>query len=168
MYDRFTSHAKRAIVDAQEHARALGHGHIGSEHLLLGLLPVHPCAATQVLSALAIPPETLRSRLLEMLEKGAQAPSGHMPFTPAAKKALELSLRGAIAMHVDYVGTEHLLLGVAREGSGAAGRALAELGVEPDALERQVAALDAGAPEPNTRNASPGPLRGFLTDPDPA
>ena len=106
----------------------------------------------------------LRERLLEMIEEGPRAPSGHMPFTPAAKKALELSLRGAVALLLDYVGTEHLLLGIACEGSGAAGRALAEVGATTVAIERGVAAFS----ETRYQLASPGPLHGFLTDPDPA
>jgi ATP-dependent Clp protease ATP-binding subunit ClpC len=164
MFERFTSNAKHAIIDAQEEARTLGHGYIGTEHLLLALLPARPCAAVNVLKALEIPSETLRERLLELIEPGPHAPSGHMPFTPAAKKALELSLRGAVALLLDYVGTEHLLLGIAREGSGAAGLALADLGATTAAIEREVAALS----ETRYRLASPGPLRGFLTDPRPA
>jgi len=164
MYDRFTGSARHAIIDAQEQARTLGHGYIGPEHLLLALLPVQPCAATYVLNALEVPSETLRERLLEMIEEGPRAPSGHMPFTPAAKKALELSLRGAVALLLDYVGTEHLLLGIACEGSGAAGRALAEVGATTVAIERGVAAFS----ETRYQLASPGPLHGFLTDPDPA
>lgn len=163
MYDRFTDSAKRAIIDAQERARTLRHGYIGSEHLLLGLLDGHPCPATHVLTALGISPEELRERLLAELEPGPQTEMGHMPFTPAAKKALELALRCAVALSIDYVGTEHLLLGIAREGSGPAGRVLAELGIEPEAVEPEVAALS----EQVYWAASPGPLRGFLTDPGP-
>ena len=123
MYDRFTSGAKHAIIDAQEQGRTLGHGYIGTEHLLLGFLPIQPCPATLVLTALEIPPESLRERLLALLGTGPP-PAGHMPFTPAAKKALELSLRGAVALRSDYVGTENLLLEIAHEGSGVAGRGL--------------------------------------------
>jgi len=164
MFDRFTSRAQRAIIDSQEQARTLGHGYIGTEHLLLALLPARPCVAVNILQALEIPSETLRERLLETLETGPHTPTGHMPFTPAAKKALELSLRGAVALLLDYVGTEHLLLGIACEGSGAAGRALAEVGATTVAIERDVAALS----ETRYRLASPGPLRGFLSDPRPA
>lgn len=164
MYDRFTSSAKHAIIDAQEQARTLGHSYIGTEHLLLALLPTRPCAAVNVLKALNISSEALRERLLEMLESGPHAPTGHMPFTAAAKKALELSLRGAVALLLDYVGTEHLLLGIACEGSGTAGLALANVGATTAAIEREVAALS----ETSYRLAAPGPLRGFLTDPDPA
>jgi ATP-dependent Clp protease ATP-binding subunit ClpC len=163
MYDRFTDSAKRAIIDAQEQARTLRHGYIGSEHLLLGLLAEHPCPATHVLTALGISPEELRERLLTELEPGPQTEVGHMPFTPAAKKTLELALRCAVARSIDYVGTEHLLLGITREGSGPAGRVLADLGIEPEAVEPEVAALS----EQPYWAASPGPLRGFLIDPGP-
>lgn len=162
MYDRFTDSAKRAIIHAQEHARTLGHGYIGTEHLLLGLLTEHPCPATHVLAVLGNSPEEVRERLLAELEQGLQTDIGHMPFTPAAKKTLEFALRCAVDLAIDYVGTEHLLLGIAREGSGPAGRVLAELGVEPEAIEPEVAALS----EETYWPASPGPLRGFLTHPD--
>lgn len=163
MYDRSTDSVKRALIRAQEHARSLAHGSIGTEHFLLGLASIQPCPATQVLTALEIPPETLLERLLGLLEPGTQTSVDYLPFTPAAGKALQLSLRGALALGSYRFGTEHLLLGIKREGSGPAGRVLAELGVELDDLEREVAALS----EPRHPVATPDPPHADPTEPGP-
>lgn len=140
MFERFTDDARRAVVLAQEEARSLGHDWIGTEHLLLGLLHVEHGPAADALVALRVTPEGIRGRVEEIVGRGAGASVDHMPFTPRAKKVLELALRESLQLGDDHIGAEHLLLGLVREGEGVAALALAQEGVEPEQLRAQVSA----------------------------
>jgi ATP-dependent Clp protease ATP-binding subunit ClpC len=143
MFERFTDRARRVVVQAQEEGKARDHNYIGSEHLLLAL--THESiggVAAKALESLGIDLDTIRQRVEEVIGRGAQAPSGHIPFTPEAKKALENSLREAVQLGHQYIGTEHLLLGLIRGGdSSVAGRVLAELGADLDGAHREVLRL---------------------------
>ena len=142
MFERFTDRARRVVVQAQAEAKALDHNYIGSEHLLLGL--THESIgglAAKTLESLGIGLDTVRQRVEEVIGRGSQSPSGHIPFTPEAKKALELSLREAVQLGHQYIGTEHILLGLIREGDSVAGRVLAELGADLDRTRQEVIRL---------------------------
>ena len=116
MFERFTDRARRVVVLAQEEARLLNHNYIGTEHILLGLIHEGEGVAARGLESLGINLEAVRSQVVEIIGQGSQAPSGHIPFTPRAKKVLELSLREALQLGHNYIGTEHILLGLIREG----------------------------------------------------
>src|SRR5436190_1872854 len=124
MFERFTSRARHVVVLAQEEARRLRHNHIGTEHILLGLLGEPDGAAGRVLAGVGMSLESTRREVAAIVSAGTTAPSGHIPFTPRAKKTLELSLREALVLHHNYIGTEHILLGVIREGEGVAAQIL--------------------------------------------
>ena len=147
MFERFTDKARQAVVLAQEEARRLGHPEVGPEHLLLGLLAVDgESAATGVLTGLGIPLDDLRREVEERIGRGEGAPSGHLPFASANKKVLELSLREALQLGHNYIGTEHILLGLIREGESGAAQVLAGRGADLDAVRREVVGqLAAGA-----------------------
>ena len=117
MFERFTDRARRVVVLAQEEARILSHNYIGTEHILLGLLREGEGVAAKALESLGLRLEAVRQQVEEIIGKGQQAPSGHIPFTPRAKKVLELSLREALQLGHDYIGTEHILLGLLSEGA---------------------------------------------------
>jgi|HubBroStandDraft_2_1064218.scaffolds.fasta_scaffold119294_2 ATP-dependent Clp protease ATP-binding subunit ClpC len=149
MFERFTERARRVIVLAQEEARALEHNYIGTEHLLLGLLADGEGIGAQALQAMGLSLEETRGRVLEMVRPGKKPLLGHIPFTPRAKKSLELSLREALQLGDNYIGTEHILLGMLREGSGVAAQVLNQLGVDLSRTRVQVIALSPGsAPQP--------------------
>jgi ATP-dependent Clp protease ATP-binding subunit ClpC len=116
MFERFTDRARRVVVLAQEEARLLNHNYIGTEHLLLGL--THEGVAAKALQYLDISLEAVRAQVEEIIGQGQSAPIGHIPFTPRAKKVLELSRREAKQLGHNYIGTEHILLGLIREGEG--------------------------------------------------
>ena len=120
MFERFTDSARRAVVVAQEEARGLNHGYIGTEHVLLGLLGEGKGLAATVLTGLGLSLDGVRGDVEEIVGPGKGSPGGHMPFTPRAKKVLELSLREALQLHHNYISTEHILLGLIREGEGVA------------------------------------------------
>jgi ATP-dependent Clp protease ATP-binding subunit ClpA len=141
MFERFTDSARAAIVQAQEEARTLSHNYIGTEHILLSLLADGQCLATRTLESLSVSPEALREQVLGMIGTGQARPSGHIPFTPRAKKVLELSLREALQLGDNHIGTEHILLGLIREGDGVAAQAVAVIGVTLAQLRQQVLAL---------------------------
>ena len=128
MFERFTDRARRVVVHAQEEARELNHSYIGTEHLLLGLLCERESVAARALAELEIGQDAVRDQVVEIVGRGKQAPSGHIPFTPRAKKVLEYSLREALQLNHDYIGTEHILLGLVREGEGVAAQVLVKLG----------------------------------------
>jgi ATP-dependent Clp protease ATP-binding subunit ClpC len=128
MFERFTERARRVVVHAQEEARDLNHSYIGTEHLLLGLMREPDSAAARALLDLRIGQVDVLTRVVEIVGRGSEAPSGHIPFTPRAKKVLELSLREALQLSHNYIGTEHILLGLIREGHGVAAKVLASLG----------------------------------------
>ena len=141
MFERFTDRARRVVVLAQEEARRLGHGHIGTEHILLGLILEEDGVAGRALRAFGIGGERVRNDVEEIIGRGDEAPGGHIPFTPRAKKVLELSLREALGLHHTYIGTEHILLGLIREGEGVAAQVLTGQGARLEAVRAQVIAL---------------------------
>src|SRR5579862_8366280 len=120
MFERFTDRARRVVVLAQEEARMLDHNYIGTEHILLGLIHEGTGVAAKALESLDISLDVERQQVEEIIGRGQETPSGHIPFTPRAKKVLELTQREAQQFGHDYIGTEHILLGLIREGSGVA------------------------------------------------
>src|ERR687885_342066 len=141
MFERFTDRARRAVVLAQEEARLLNHNYIGTEHILLGLIHEGEGVAAKALESLGISLEAVRAQVEEIIGQGQQAPSGHIPFTPRAKKVLELSLREALQLGHNYIGTEHILLGLIREGEGVAAQVLVKLGADLNRVRQQVIQL---------------------------
>jgi ATP-dependent Clp protease ATP-binding subunit ClpC len=141
MFERFTDRARRVVVDAQEEARALDHSYIGTEHILLGLIAEGRGVGAKALEALGISFETVRQQVEEAVGRGQHAPSGHIPFTPKAKKVLEESLRESVQLDHHYIGTEHILLGLIREGDGVAAQVLSGLGADLDRTREQVIRL---------------------------
>jgi ATP-dependent Clp protease ATP-binding subunit ClpA len=125
MFERFSGQARQVVVSAQEEARKLDHNYIGTEHLLLGLLAAPDSLASASLTALGYTHDDVRAKLEAMVGRGKASPGGHIPFTPRAKKVLELSLREALQLKHNYIGTEHILLGLLREGEGMAAQILA-------------------------------------------
>jgi Clp amino terminal domain, pathogenicity island component len=141
MFQRFTDRSRRVVVLAQEEARMLNHNTIGTEHLLLGLIHEGEGVAARALKSLDINLETVRQQVEEVIGRGEEPPSGHIPFTPRAKKVLELSLREAIQLGHNYIGTEHILLGLIREGEGVAAQVLVKLGADLNRVRQQVIRL---------------------------
>src|SRR5258708_32468881 len=127
MFERFTDRARRVVVLAKEEARMLDHDYIGTEHILLGLIREGEGVAAKALESLGISLEAARRQVEEIIGPGQQAPSGHVPFTPRAKKVLELSLREALQLGHNYIGTEHILLALILEGEGVAAQVLVKL-----------------------------------------
>jgi ATP-dependent Clp protease ATP-binding subunit ClpC len=158
MFERFTDRARHVVVLAQDEARLLKHEYIGTEHLLLGLLREDNGLAIQVLQAAGAAPGDTRTRVLARVRAGQKSPSGHIPFTPQAKKALELSLRESMQLADNYIGTEHLLLGLAREGHGVASQVLTAQNTGLMVLRREVARLRSSDTEPEPM--PPGALTG--------
>src|SRR5213596_2980396 len=144
MFERFTDRARRVVVLAQEEARMLNHNYIGTEHILLGLIHEGEGVAAKALESLGIALEGVRAQVEEIIGQGQQAPSGHIPFTPRAKKVLELSLREALQLGHNYIGTEHILLGLIREGEGVAAQVLQKLGADLNRVRQQVIQLLSG------------------------
>jgi ATP-dependent Clp protease ATP-binding subunit ClpC len=142
MFERFTDRARRVVVLAQEEARTLHHDYIGTEHILLALIREGDGVAAQALESLGITEEAARQQVEEIIGRGQQdPPRGHIPFTPRAKKTLQLSMREAIALGHAYIGTEHILLGLIRLGEGPATQVLNGLGVDPNRVRQQVIQL---------------------------
>src|SRR6187455_2221366 len=144
MFERFTDRARRVVVLAQEEARMLNHNYIGTEHILLGLIHEGEGVAAKSLESLDISLEGVRAQVEEIIGQGQQAPSGHIPFTPRAKKVLELSLREALQLGHNYIGTEHILLGLIREGEGVAAQVLQKLGADLSRVRQTVIQLLSG------------------------
>ncbi|HYA49819.1 MAG TPA: Clp protease N-terminal domain-containing protein, partial [Streptosporangiaceae bacterium] len=144
MFERFTGRAQRVMVLAQEEAGMLNHHHIGTEHLLLGLIHEGEGVAAQALESLGISLQTVRQQVEEVIGQGQYAPAGPIPFTPRAKKVLELSRREALAMGHNYVGTEHILLGLLREGDGVAAQVLVRMGADLNRVRQRVIQLLSG------------------------
>ena len=158
MFERFTDRARRVVVLAQEEARMLNHNYIGTEHILLGLIHEGEGVAAKALESLGISLEAVRQQVEEIIGQGQQAPSGHIPFTPRAKKVLELSLREALQLGHNYIGTEHILLGLIREGEGVAAQVLVKLGADLNRVRQQVIQLLSGyqGKEPATAGGPQG------------
>ena len=155
MFQRFTDRARRVVVLAQHEARTLGHGYIGTEHILLGLIDEGQGVATTALTSMGVSLEEIRQAAQDTIGRGAQPPeSRHIPFTPQAKKVLELSLREANQLGHNCIGTEHILLGLIREGGGAA-QLLAVAGVDHDRARQQVIVLLFGHREAGLATAPP-------------
>ncbi len=144
MFDRFTDRARRVIVLAQDEARMLNHNYIGTEHLLLGLIHEGEGVAAKALESLGISLEAVREQVEEIIGQGQQAPTGHIPFTPRAKKVLEFSMREALQINHPYIGTEHILLGLIREGEGVAAQVLIKLGADLNRVRSTVLQLLSG------------------------
>ncbi|WP_062290006.1 ATP-dependent Clp protease ATP-binding subunit [Demequina phytophila] len=157
MFERFTDRARRVVVLAQEEARMLNHNYIGTEHILLGLVREGEGVAAKALEAMDISLNGVREQVQEIIGEGSHAPSGHIPFTPRAKKVLELSLREALQLGHNYIGTEHILLGLIREGEGVAAQVLGKLGADLGGVRQQVIQLLSGyeGKEPVTSGGGP-------------
>jgi hypothetical protein len=159
MFERFTDRARRVVVLAQEEARMLNHNYIGTEHILLGLSHEGEGVAAKALESLGISLDAVRQQVEEIIGPGQQAPSGHIPFTPRTKKVLELSRREMSRLGHNYVGTEHILLGLIREGDGVGAQVLITLGADLNRLRQQVIQLLHGH-QPN----EPGPARSAVRE----
>jgi ATP-dependent Clp protease ATP-binding subunit ClpC len=146
MFERFTDRARRVVVLAQEEARMLNHNYIGTEHILLGLIHEGEGVAAKALESMSISLQAVRDQVQDIIGKGQTAPAGHIPFTPRAKKVLELSLREALQLGHNYIGTEHILLGLIREGEGVAAQVLQKLGADLNRVRQQVIQLLSGYP----------------------
>ncbi|HET7476019.1 MAG TPA: ATP-dependent Clp protease ATP-binding subunit [Dermatophilaceae bacterium] len=160
MFERFTDRARRVVVLAQEEARMLNHNYIGTEHILLGLIHEGEGVAAKALESLGISLDAVRQQVEEIIGQGQQAPSGHIPFTPRAKKVLELSLREALQLGHNYIGTEHILLGLIREGEGVAAQVLVKLGADLTRVRQQVIQLLSGYQGKEPQGAGGGPAAG--------
>jgi ATP-dependent Clp protease ATP-binding subunit ClpC len=141
MFERFTDRARRVVVLAQNEARDLGHNYIGTEHILLALIDEGQGVAAKALDALGIGQDAARQQVEEIIGRGKGASEGHIPFTPRAKKVLELSLREALQLGHHYIGTEHILLGLLREGEGVGAQVLTGFGADLDRTRQQVIQL---------------------------
>ncbi len=160
MFERFTDRARRVVVLAQEEARQLSHSYIGTEHVLLGLIHEGEGVAAKALESLGISLEAVRGQVEEIIGRGGSAPSGHIPFTPRAKKVLELSLREALQLGHNYIGTEHILLGLIREGEGVAAQVLVKLGADLSRVRQTVIHLLSGYQGPQGGKESAGATAG--------
>jgi len=156
VFERFTDRARRVVVLAQEEARLLNHNYIGTEHILLGLIHEGEGVAAKALESLGISLEAVRAQVEEIIGQGGSSPSGHIPFTPRAKKVLELSLREALQLGHNYIGTEHILLGLIREGEGVAAQVLVKLGADLSRVRQQVIQLLSGYAGPKETTTGGG------------
>src|SRR5450631_2714367 len=147
VFERFTDRARRVLVLAQEEARLLNHSFIGTEHILLGLIHEGEGVAAKALESLGVSLEAVREKVEETIGLAGTAPTGSPPFTPRAKKVLELSLREALQLGHSYIGTEHMLLGLVREGEGVAATVLVSLGAELGRVRQEVIKLMSGGQE---------------------
>ncbi|WP_106122243.1 ATP-dependent Clp protease ATP-binding subunit [Nesterenkonia sandarakina] len=168
MFERFTDRARRVVVLAQEEARMLNHNYIGTEHILLGLIHEGEGVAAKALESLDISLTGVREKVQEKIGPGQNAPSGHIPFTPRAKKVLELSLREALQLGHNYIGTEHILLGLIREGEGVAAQVLVELNADLNKVRQQVIQLLSGYSGGNQEKAGAGVGQGSSNEGAPA
>jgi prophage maintenance system killer protein len=156
MLDRFTARARQVIAAAQDEARALHHNYIGTEHILLGLIKEGDGVAGRALDALGISLDAVRQQVFEIIGEGKQAPAGHIPFTPRSKKVLDLALREAMQLDHLYIGTEHILLGLVKEGDGVAFQVLTRLGADHTRIRDQVLRLLAERTQPRDESVPPG------------
>jgi ATP-dependent Clp protease ATP-binding subunit ClpA len=152
MFERFTERARQVIILAQEEARALKHNYIGTEHVLLGLLREEEGLAARALASLGVTQENVRTAVLTIVGEGEKAVNGQIPFTPRAKKILELALREALSLGHSYIGTEHILLGLIRENEGVAARILLDLGTDAESIRNEVIRLLSQSHQENKRS----------------
>jgi ATP-dependent Clp protease ATP-binding subunit ClpA len=138
MFERLSERARQVVVLAQEEARGLKHNYIGTEHILLGLVREEEGLAARVLESLDITVERVRAEVVRLVGSGEEVPSGQIPFTPRAKKVLELTLREALILGYDYIGTEHILLGLVRENEGVAARILLDFDADSEKIRNEV------------------------------
>jgi len=157
MFERFTDRARRVIVLAQQEARLLSHNYIGTEHLLLGLLADGGGTAAQALESLGVTLDAAREQVREMVGEGQRQQQGHIPFTPRAKRVLELSLREALNLGDDHIGTEHLLLGLLAEADGVGAQVVARLGASRRAVHDKVIELIGSEPDRAAAEIGPWP-----------
>ena len=157
MFERFTERARQVVVLAQEEARTLKHNYIGTEHILLGLLSEEEGIAAYVLGGLGLNVEKVRSAVVAIVGSGTEVSSGQIPFMPRAKKVLELALREALSLSHNYIGTEHILLGLVRENEGVAARILLDVGADSETVRKEVIHTLAHGP-----GAGPGPSLGRI------
>jgi ATP-dependent Clp protease ATP-binding subunit ClpC len=157
VFERFTERARQAVVLAQEEARSFKHNYIGTEHLILGLLREEDGLAARVLESLGVTLEEARAQVAQIIGEGEKVETGQIPFTPRAKKVLELALREALMLGHNHLGTEHILLGIVRENEGVAARILLDFGADAEAVRNEVVrTLGPGAPGPLRRYPKPG------------
>jgi len=154
-FHRFTDRARRVVVLAQDEARRLDHNYVGTEHILLGLLAESGGVAAKSLQTLGISLQAVRQQVEQIIGRGQRKPSRHIPLTPRAKKVLELSLREALRLGHNYIGTEHILLGLIREGGGVAAQVLTRLGAEHDRVRAAILQLLAGHQSGRSEPAPP-------------
>ena len=155
MFERFTDRARRVLVLAQEEARLLNHNFIGTEHILLGLIHEGDGVAAKALESLGVSLEAVREKVAETIGPAGSPTTGSPPFTPRAKKVLELSLREALQLGHNYIGTEHMLLGLVREGGGAAAQVLVSLGADLSRVRQQLIQLLSGSQSPGGKEGAP-------------
>jgi len=148
VFERFTDRARQVVVFAQEEARMLDHNYIGTEHILLGLIHEGEGVAAKVMEALDVSLEAVRVEVERNIGRGEGVPGGNIPFTPRAKKVLEFSLREALQLGHNYIGTEHILLGLIREGEGVAAQVLQKLGASLDVVRQKVIEVVSGLAGP--------------------
>jgi ATP-dependent Clp protease ATP-binding subunit ClpC len=156
VFERFTERARQVVVLAQEEARILKHNYIGTEHILLGLLREEEGLAARVLESLDITVERVRAQVVRIVGSGEEVTSGQIPFTPRAKKVLELALREALSLGHNYIGTEHILLGLVRENEGVAARILLDFDADSEKIRNEVIRMLSG-PGGRQRGGQPGP-----------
>ncbi len=164
MFERFTERARQVVVLAQEEARGLGHNYIGSEHILLGLLRQEEGLAARVLESLGLTPERVRAQVERIVSRGEEVTTGQVPFTPRAKRVLERAHREALSLGHNYIGTEHILLGLAREDEGVATRVLLDFGADSETVRNTVIRM---VSSPSGRAAAPQPAPRRLLRPRP-
>ena len=162
MFERFTERARQVVVLAQEEARTLKHNYIGTEHILLGLLREEEGLAARVLESLDITVERVRAQVVRIVGSGEEVTSGQIPFTPRAKKVLELALREALSLGHNYIGTEHILLGLVRENEGVAARILLDFDADSEKIRNEVIRMLSGPrrPPPGRWLRAPAPGSG--------
>jgi ATP-dependent Clp protease ATP-binding subunit ClpC len=164
VFERFTDRARRVVVLAQEEATMLNHNYIGTEHILLGLIHEGEGVAARALESLGVSLEQVRGDVEQIIGQGQSAPPGHIPFTPRAKKVLELSLREALQLGHNYIGTEHILLGLVREGEGVGAQVLLKRGATLDGVRTEVVSLLTGYQEAPGGQAPAARTEGTLHD----
>jgi ATP-dependent Clp protease ATP-binding subunit ClpC len=154
VFERFTERARQVVVLAQDEARALKHNYIGTEHILLGLLRMEEGLAARVLESLDITVEEVRAQIARIIGQGDEVTTGQIPFTPRAKKVLDLSRREAVSLKHNYIGTEHILLGLVRENEGVASRILLDFDADAEKIRNAVVRMLSGGERPERKAGS--------------